>query len=60
MDKKSKQALIERIKNNSLSEIEKEQLITLLNKNDLDGFLKYFFSICRLGGDILRFFDLGD
>ncbi len=58
MQEKSKQALIEHIKNNSLTEAEKEYLIQLLNKNDVEVFLKHFLSICKIGGDLIKLFDL--
>lgn len=58
MQHSSKQILIDHIKNNSLSDSDKEILIELLNKNDLDNFLKYFFSISKISFDLLRFFDI--
>lgn len=42
-----KDTLIQKIKKCNLSKEEKEELITLLNKSDNDGFLKAFFAIIR-------------
>ena len=58
MKKELKNALVEHIKTNSLSEAEKELLIKLLEKNDIEGFIKHFISICKIGGDLIKLFDI--
>lgn len=43
-----KEILIQKIQKSNLSKEDKEELISLLNKNDNDGFLKKLFGIIRV------------
>lgn len=57
MENIKKQALIERIMQNSLTEEDKSKLVSLVENENFDELIKYILKVCKLGMQAWHLFD---